>query len=80
MGRVVTTRAASGTGSLTFTYVVSAGAKTHLNLDYASTGALTLNGGGIQDLAACSRVDLPPTGPMASTNQKRCRRHYGALL
>ncbi len=52
----------SGTSTLTFTYTVAAGQHSS-DLDYASTTALTLNGGSIQDLAGNAAVlTLPATG------------------
>jgi uncharacterized repeat protein (TIGR02059 family) len=49
-GRVVNYASGSGTNALTFTYTVQAG-DTSADLDYASTTALTLNGGTIKDVA-----------------------------
>ncbi|MGA2257593.1 MAG: hypothetical protein ABSG53_23270, partial [Thermoguttaceae bacterium] len=54
----------SGTATLTFTYTVAAGQNT-ADLDYASTAALGLNGGSIQD-AAGNAAAL--TLPAASTD------------
>ncbi len=52
----------SGTATLTFSYVVAAGQDT-ADLDYASTAALTLNGGSILDAAGnAALLTLPPTG------------------
>jgi hypothetical protein len=52
----------SGTSAITFTYVVAAGQKTS-DLDYASTAALVLNGGGIKDTTGHAAVlTLPATG------------------
>ena len=52
----------SGTATLTFTYSVAAG-QTTSDLDYASTGALTLNGGTIESWqAAPVSLTLPATG------------------
>jgi len=52
----------SGTAMLTFNYVVAAGQETP-DLDYASTGALALDGGSILDLAGNAAVlCLPATG------------------
>ena len=52
----------SGTATLTFSYVVAAGQNT-ADLDYASTAALTLNGGSIQDAAGnAALLTLPATG------------------
>ncbi len=52
----------SGGNTLTFTYTVAAGQNT-ADLDYASTAALDLNGGSIQDLAGNAAVlTLPATG------------------
>ena len=56
------TTGGSGTWQLTFTYVVSPGQATP-NLDYASTAALSLNGGTIQDFWGNAAVlTLPATG------------------
>ena len=52
----------SGTATLTFNYTVAAGQNTS-DLDYASTAALALNGGSIQDAAGNAAVlTLPATG------------------
>ena len=52
----------SGTSTLTFNYTVAAGQNT-ADLDYASTAALALNGGSIQDAAGNAAVlTLPATG------------------
>ena len=52
----------SGTATLTFNYTVAAGQNT-ADLDYASTAALALNGGSIQDAAGNAAVlTLPATG------------------
>ena len=52
----------SGTATLTFNYVVAAGQNTP-DLDYASTAALTLNGGGIIDAVGnVATLTLPATG------------------
>ena len=52
----------SGTSTLTFTYIVAAGQNSS-DLDYASTTALTLNGGTIKDAAGTAAVlTLPATG------------------
>jgi autotransporter-associated beta strand protein len=61
-GAVVNYTSGSGTATLTFSYVVVAGQNT-TDLDYASTAALALNGGSIQDLAGNAAVlTLPATG------------------
>ena len=52
----------SGTATLAFSYVVAAG-QNAADLDYASTTALALNGGSIQDAAGNAAVlTLPATG------------------
>ncbi len=52
----------SGTSTLTFTYTVASGQNAN-PLDYTSTGALSLNGGTIQDSAGNAAVlTLPTTG------------------
>ncbi|MGP8235079.1 MAG: beta strand repeat-containing protein, partial [Limisphaerales bacterium] len=55
----------SGTAILTFDYVVSAGDNTQ-NLDYASTGALTLNGGTIELSGTPATLTLPTPGAAGS--------------
>ena len=55
-------RSGSGTATLSFSYVVAAGQGT-AKLDYASTAALALNGGSIQDaLGNAAVLTLPATG------------------
>ncbi len=52
----------SGASTLTFTYTVAAG-QSSSDLDYSSTGALTLNGGSIQDSSnEAAALTLPATG------------------
>ena len=61
-GAVVNYSSGSGTATLTFNYVVGAGQSTP-DLDYASNGALALNGGSIVDAAGNPAVlGLPATG------------------
>jgi cyclophilin family peptidyl-prolyl cis-trans isomerase len=61
-GAVANYTSGNGTASLSFSYVVTAGENT-ANLDYASTDALALNGGSIQDAAGNTAVlTLPATG------------------
>ncbi len=61
-GAVVNYASGSGTPALTFSYTVAAGQNT-ADLDYASTTALALNGGSVQDLAGNAVVlTLPATG------------------
>ncbi|CAO3441367.1 hypothetical protein [Azospirillum endophyticum] len=61
-GRTATYSGGSGTGTLTFTYTVQAG-DTAADLDYASTGALALNGGTITDTAGNdAATTLPAVG------------------
>ncbi|MBI2930018.1 MAG: hypothetical protein HYY16_00075 [Planctomycetes bacterium] len=56
----------SGSATLTFNYVVAAG-HSSADLDYTSTGALALNGGAIQDLAANNAtLTLPAPGSAGS--------------
>ncbi len=64
--RVVDFVSGSGTSSLTFTYTVQAG-DTSADLDYASTGALALNGGTIKD-AAGNNATLTLVSPGAATS------------
>jgi hypothetical protein len=53
----------SGTSTLTFDYVVLATDQVTLDLDYASVGALTLNGGTILDSSGkAATLTLPATG------------------
>src|SRR4029079_10723532 len=54
----------SGTNALTFNYTVAAG-NTSSDLDYASTSALALNGGTIQD-AATNNATLTLASPGAT--------------
>jgi hypothetical protein len=56
--------AGTGTATLIFTYIVGA-SDSSAHLDYASTGALTLNGGAIQD-AALHEANLTLAAPGAS--------------
>jgi cyclophilin family peptidyl-prolyl cis-trans isomerase len=61
-GVVATYASGSGTSTLTFTYTVAAG-DTSSDLDYASTTALALNNGTIQDAAGnVATLTLPTTG------------------
>lgn len=61
-GAVVNYSSGSGTTTLTFNYVVAAGQNVAF-LDYASTTALSLNGGTIQDSSATAAIlTLPATG------------------
>jgi hypothetical protein len=61
-GGVANYASGSGTATLAFAYVVAAG-ENAADLDYASTGALTPNGGTIQDLSGnAAVVTLPATG------------------
>jgi hypothetical protein len=55
----------SGTSTLTFTYTVGAG-QTSADLDYSSTGALTLNGGTITVAAGGQNADLALPAPGAA--------------
>ncbi len=69
-GAVVGYASGSGTATLTFSYVVAAGQNT-TDLDYASTGALALNGGTILDAASNAAVlTLPATGTDGLATQK----------
>ncbi len=61
-GAVANYTGGSGTSTLTFTYTVAAGQNSS-DLDYASTTALALNGGTIQDAAGnAATLTLPTTG------------------
>ena len=61
-GIVANYASGSGTSALTFTYTVAAGDNSS-DLDYASTTALALNGGTIQDAAGnAATLTLPATG------------------
>jgi hypothetical protein len=61
-GAVANYTSGSGTTSLTFNYTVASGQST-TDLDYASNGALTLNGGSIEDTSGNAAVlTLPATG------------------
>jgi Ca2+-binding RTX toxin-like protein len=61
-GGVANYTSGSGTSTLTFTQHVAIGQNT-ADLDYISTGALTLNGGSISDMTgAAAGLSLPPTG------------------
>ncbi len=55
----------SGTSTLVFTYAISFGDNSP-DLDYASTGALTLNGGTINDPAGAANRTLPSIGAAGS--------------
>ena len=67
-GGVANYTSGSGTATLTFTYAVAAGQNT-ADLDYASTGALALNGGSIQDLAGnAATLTLPGTDGLVTQN------------
>ncbi|HLK63201.1 MAG TPA: Ig-like domain repeat protein [Bryobacteraceae bacterium] len=56
----------SGTATLTFTYTVGAGQNSS-HLDYTSTGALSLNGGTIKDIAGnVATLTLPSPGAAGS--------------
>jgi hypothetical protein len=55
----------SGTDTLTFRYVVAVG-QTTPDLDYASTAALTLNGGSIQAAGQAALLTLPAPGATGS--------------
>ena len=69
-GAVVNYASGSGASTLAFTYTVAAGQNT-ADLDYASTAALALNGGGIHDLAGNAAVlTLPATGTDGLATQK----------
>ena len=59
-GAVAIYTGGSGTSALTFTYTVAAGDNSS-DLDYASTTALALNGGSIQDAAGNAAVLTLPT-------------------
>jgi autotransporter-associated beta strand protein len=61
-GGVANYSSGSGTPTLTFTYVVASG-QSSSDLDYASTSALTLNSGSIQDAGnEAAGLTLPATG------------------
>ena len=61
-GGTATYASGSGTAALTFNYTPASGEST-ADLDYASTNALTLNGGAINDLAGnAAALTLPATG------------------
>ena len=61
-GTVVNYSSGSGTATLTFTYTVAPG-QTATDLDYASTAALLLNGGSIDDLTGnAATLTLPAIG------------------
>ena len=69
-GAVATYTGGSGTSALTFTYTVAAG-QNSADLDYASTAALALNGGTIQDAASnAATLTLPATGTDGLAAQK----------
>ena len=68
----------SGTNTLTFTYTVAAG-NTSADLDYATTGALALNGGTITDAAAQPRRPYPGrarSGRLPGGQQGPGHRHH----
>ena len=61
-GGVASYVSGSGSSTLTFDYTVASGQNTH-DLDYASTAALTLNGGSILDAEGnAAALALPSTG------------------
>ncbi len=60
-GGVANYTGGGGTATLTFNYAVAAGQNT-ADLDYASTGALALNGGSIKDLAGNAATLTLPAG------------------
>jgi predicted alternative tryptophan synthase beta-subunit len=61
----------SGSSTLTFTYTVASG-HTSLDLDYASTSALSLNGGTIEDEVGNSAVlTLPTPGAIGSLGSNK---------
>ena len=61
-GAVASYASGSGTATLTFDYIVAAGQNTS-DLDYASIGALSLNGGTITDTVGnAATLTLPVTG------------------
>jgi hypothetical protein len=68
-GAVANYAGGSGTSALAFTYTVAAGQQSS-DLDYASTAALALNGGSIQDPAGNAAVlTLPTIGTDGLANQ-----------
>ena len=69
--RVLNYASGSGTNSLTFSYTVQAG-DTSSDLDYASTTALALNSGSINDLAGNTGVlTLPSLGASGSLSANK---------
>jgi hypothetical protein len=69
--RVLNYASGSGTSSLTFTYTVQSG-DTSADLDYASTSALALNGGSINDSAGNTGVlTLPSLGASGSLSANK---------
>jgi hypothetical protein len=69
--RVLNYASGSGTNSLTFSYTVQAG-DTSADLDYASTTALALNGGSINDSAGNTGVlTLPGLGASGSLSANK---------
>jgi len=64
-GGTATYSSGSGTTTLTFTYTVAAGQNSG-DLDYTSTGALTLNGGTIKDQATSADANLTLATPGAA--------------
>ena len=69
--RVLNYASGSGTSSLTFTYTVQSG-DTSADLDYASTSALVLNGGSINDSAGNTGVlTLPSLGASGSLSANK---------
>jgi hypothetical protein len=68
---VATYVSGSGTSTLTFRYVVSAGQNAN-PLDYTSSGALTLNGGTIVDAAGnAAKLTLPVPGAAGSLSANK---------
>jgi autotransporter-associated beta strand protein len=66
-GRTATYSSGSGGTTLTFTYTVQAG-DSSADLDYASTGALALNGGGIADSSSSLAALLTLAAPGAANS------------
>jgi len=64
--RTINYASGSGTSTITFNYTVQAGDST-ADLDYVSSGALTLNGGTIKD-AATNSADLTLASPGAANS------------
>lgn len=72
-GGVANYTSGSGSTSLVFTYVVAVG-QNSLDLDYTSTGALTLNGGSIVDAGAIpdpAILTLPTPGSLGSISDNQ---------